>query len=694
MKTKFVEGVLICMLILSACTFSNSNIDGTGSATLSTTATSDSEVATDIAGDQITGKDYSDEKYESIWTTLGAPEEDIYTDGGMIFYCKEFTNEKLTGKIVNVTRDSHITAEIAFYGIGLENGHGRFNFMDEWGNTGEMFVTRSEVVMNISVEDFTLANDSPEELNMNSEYFLVKVSDIATNEERSFDVQAGIKEPVSIPEFVRYEDKATITGNGVDGGEMSFEKDISLAYLSSDSEILFSELYQAISQVADDKRAYIKEQEDGFNKEIQEIADGTWQVEHADEIGVVGYPEKTVHERADYLKRVDSEYVSLLSVENDFVGQSSISAYYGTYNYNVHTGENIKISDIITDKEALRYYLVREILLMNNEYHYFDLYLSLSKIDEFIDYDYEGIVEDEYSRGFTWYLDSLGVNFIFQPYDIGRNSVWITIPYASKLVSEKYLPFKGQDIISEDDDIDLKQWNMRPELGRNIEYYLPTFSEDKSVNDIFIQTIKTLESTGYMPNGEYCYGSEEDNYSWEKDISYQDSVAACDVTGDGNEELLITIEGAYSATISQWIFSYNADKKEFEKVFVSFSTEFFEGGIVKCVYSHGDVYEDDFWPYDLYHYDSQNNEYVFVASVNSKQLLHDYETGELDEELNKDFPYDEDKDKDGKVYIVSINGESVYMDNDEYEAWKKQYIDESKRISPDWHEIAKTAVIE
>jgi hypothetical protein len=197
-----------------------------------------------------------------------------------------------------------------------------------------------------------------------------------------------------------------------------------------------------------------------------------------------------------------------------------------------------------------------------------------------------------------------------------------------------------------------------------------------------------------MPNGEYCYGSEEDDYSWEKEISYQDAVATCDVTGDGIEELLITIEGAYSATISQWIFSYNADKKEFEKVFVSFSTEFFEGGIVKCVYSHGDVYEDDFWPYDLYHYDSQNNEYVFVASVNSKQLLHDYETGELDEELNKDFQYDEDKDKDGKVYIVSINEESVYMDNDEYEAWKKQYIDESKRISPDWHEIAKTAVIE
>jgi hypothetical protein len=33
------------------------------------------------------------------------------------------------------------------------------------------------------------------------------------------------------------------------------------------------------------------------------------------------------------------------------------------------------------------------------------------------------------------------------------------------------------------------------------------------------------------------------------------------------------------------------------------------------------------------------------------------------------------------------------MDNAEFEAWEAGYIEESKRISPDWHIIAKTAVI-
>lgn len=84
---------------------------------------------------------------------------------------------------------------------------------------------------------------------------------------------------------------------------------------------------------------------------------------------------------------------------------------------------------------------------------------------------------------------------------------------------------------------------------------------------------------------------------------------------------------------------------------------------------------------------------MYIASVNSKQLLHDYETGELDDELNKNFPYEEDKDKDGKVYDISIDGQVVWMDNAEFEAWQAGYIEESRRISPDWHIIAKTAVI-
>ena len=102
-------------------------------------------------------------------------------------------------------------------------------------------------------------------------------------------------------------------------------------------------------------------------------------------------------------------------------------------------------------------------------------------------------------------------------------------------------------------------------------------------------------------------------------------------------------------------------------MFETFSTEFFEGGIVKCAYSHGGVYEDNFWPYDLYKYNSETNSYDFIASVNSHQLLHDYKTGELDNELNKDFPYEEDKDKDGKVYDISIDGQVIWMDNAEFE---------------------------
>jgi hypothetical protein len=690
MRKKVTSVILIGMLIISACSFSNSNKNDTEGAG-STESISDKEAVSDSSSEGATDDANSIDAYESLWTTFGISEETIYDNGGMIFYCEEFSDKHLSGKLVNVDSGSQKTAEIQFDDIDVDEDRAKFYFEDEWGNTGKMIVSKSEIVMHITVEEFVLSDNSPREFNMDSDYSLVKVSDVDISGERTKATQAATNEPVSIPEFIRYEDKDTITGSGVDGGEMSFEKNISLAYLSEESEEKFQALADVISQVADEKRAYIKEDEDGFNKEIKEIADGTWQIEHADDIGVVGYPERTVHERTDYIQRVDSEYACILSVEDDYEGQLSVSAYYETYNYNVHTGENIKISDVIPDKEALRYYLVRELLLMEKEYQY-SFYPTLSKIDEYIIYDYDGIVEDEYSRGFIWYLDSIGVTIILNPYDVDRNSVWITIPYTSELVSDNYLPFEGQEITSEY-NYDHQIWNMNIELGRDIEYYLPVFSEDESVNDIFIQAIKTLESTGYMPNGEYCYGSGGQDYAKEKDVSYRDSVAVCDVTGDGKPELLIRIEGGHTSTISQWIFSYNEERKCFEKLLVDYTMEYFDDGIVKCDFSHGSMYEDDFWPYDLYQYNDQTNEYVYIASVNSKQLLHDYETGELDDELNKDFPYEEDKDKDGKVYDISIDGQVVWMDNAEFEAWQAGYIEESKRISPDWHIIAKTAVI-
>lgn len=254
---------------------------------------------------------------------------------------------------------------------------------------------------------------------------------------------------------------------------------------------------------------------------------------------------------------------------------------------------------------------------------------------------------------------------------------------------------EDEPITSEDtSNIDISSSVATDTDGKKIEEYLPVFSENENINNAFIQAIKELESTGNMPNGEYCYVGDEKDYMTEKEISDADLVAVCDVTGDGKKELLIRIEGGHTSTLSQWVFSYNEETKSFEKLLVDFRMEYFDGGVVKCIYSHGGMYEDDFWPFDLYKYDSQTGSYVHIASVNSTQLLHDYETGELDDELNKDFPYEEDKDNDGKIYSISNAEELIVMDNEPYEEWKKQYIDENKEITPDWYEIPKTAVID
>lgn len=506
----------------------------------------------------------------------------------------------------------------------------------------------NEAKANDSSSEETSESDSDDSATDDSEDSLYATRDKAIQEDPDFDG--------NLPILVADEDEQRVYGED----SSNIFTYYNLYYVSEESADLFPEFAKAIKSDADAQKEYLE----GL---IEDFGDGE------------GFPSYSSYGRYDWLKRTDAHYVSILRSNSDDDGQNS-SYTYTAITYDVQTGKEIALDDVISDSSSLESFLIKE----------------AESLAEFFEADlaseYEKTIHDAIEKNtLVWTLDENGVTFVFQDDIILEKKCYLTVPYDNLLVDEAYLPYSGQEFVSELAIQNLDYCNLNVKPTKNIEEFLPVFSQDEEINEIYVDAIKTLESTGYLPNGEYCYGNDNGSYEQDKEMSYEDSVAAIDLTGDREKELLICINGAYTSTISEWIFSYDREKKEFVQLFVNFDFQCYEGGILKCRYSHGGMYEDDFWPYDLYKYNEKTGEYDFIASVDSKQLLHDYETGELDDEMNEDFLYDEDTDDNGKYYIIATDDETTYMDDSKFEEWEAGYL--STPLNTKWYTIPKFAVI-
>ena len=242
---------------------------------------------------------------------------------------------------------------------------------------------------------------------------------------------------------------------------------------------------------------------------------------------------------------------------------------------------------------------------------------------------------------------------------------------------EAVLARKNEALLEEID----KNYDME-KLKRKV----PRFSEDDKINEAYYNAIKTLDTTGFLPDGRYCFFIEQDGRTDVERFQEQraqhyspERVAVADVDGDGTAELLFFIEGTCVRDSAEYVYRYSEEKNAFELEFeYSAGCNYYQNGVIKTkpLYS-GFIYQDDFWPYSVFQYDENKNEFVLTASV---------------EEIPKapenpdNFPEEYDKDGDGKVYIIS-QGESVaYMDEKEYLAWKKQ-IFWMPEMKIDWCEL-------
>lgn len=230
---------------------------------------------------------------------------------------------------------------------------------------------------------------------------------------------------------------------------------------------------------------------------------------------------------------------------------------------------------------------------------------------------------------------------------------------------EAVLARKNEALLEEID----KNYDME-KLKRKV----PRFSEDDKINEAYYNAIKTLDTTGFLPDGRYCfwYYDEPENYLETKEKLGGFGIAVCDVDVDGKKEMLIGLRKELSEPYGVLIYRYNEEQRKFEV----------ENGFSSRINFYNNGYVEEYWTmpnYDqpaftIYQYNPALDTFEKMFWIN----------GIEDVGIDDYFPTEQDLDGNGKGYIMSVDGKETYVDDAAYQKMMEQYIDLNKRIDVEW----------
>lgn len=206
---------------------------------------------------------------------------------------------------------------------------------------------------------------------------------------------------------------------------------------------------------------------------------------------------------------------------------------------------------------------------------------------------------------------------------------------------------------------------------------LPRFSEDDEINEAYYNAVKTLDTTGFLPDGRYCfwYYDEPENYLETKEKLGGFGIAVCDVDVDGKKEMLIGLRKELSEPYGVLIYRYNEEQRKFEV----------ENGFSSRINFYNNGYVEEYWTmpnYDqpaftIYQYNPALDTFEKMFWIN----------GIEDVGIDDYFPTEQDLDGNGKGYIMSVDGKETYVDDAAYQKMMEQYIDLNKRIDVEWVDL-------
>ena len=254
------------------------------------------------------------------------------------------------------------------------------------------------------------------------------------------------------------------------------------------------------------------------------------------------------------------------------------------------------------------------------------------------------------------------------------------------LDEQEYLAWKKQIFWMPEMKIDWCELGSNKELLEEIDKNydmeklkrkVPRFSEDDKINEAYYNAIKTLDTTGFLPDGRYCfwYYDEPENYLETKEKLGGFGIAVCDVDVDGKKEMLIGLRKELSEPYGVLIYRYNEEQRKFEV----------ENGFSSRINFYNNGYVEEYWTmpnYDqpaftIYQYNPALDTFEKMFWIN----------GIEDVGIDDYFPTEQDLDGNGKGYIMSVDGKETYVDDAAYQKMMEQYIDLNKRIDVEWVDL-------
>ncbi len=138
-----------------------------------------------------------------------------------------------------------------------------------------------------------------------------------------------------------------------------------------------------------------------------------------------------------YLRRADNQVLSVAEACYAYAGGAHGNTYYTSANFDVQTGEEIRLDVVITDMDSLPGILATEI-----QNKYTDLTFWSEDLTSLLQ-EYITPSNTEYAPTFTWTLDYEGVTFYFSDYELGsyadgRQEVMLTYSEYPHILNGKY----------------------------------------------------------------------------------------------------------------------------------------------------------------------------------------------------------------------------------------------------------------
>ena len=198
--------------------------------------------------------------------------------------------------------------------------------------------------------------------------------------------------------------------------------------------------------------------------------------------------------------------------------------------------------------------------------------------------------------------------------------------------------------------------------------------DSTSMSDAYKAALYRIRNTHTFPDGV--------NYGYDElyDIS-ENHFAIYDVDADGKNELLISYWTTSMAGNVFQIYGYDEISDDLQEEFSEYlGVTFYSNGMIEAKKSHNHglaSMSEEFWPYALYQYDSENDCYIKTADVDA------WEQAYRSEYEGIEFPKEADIDGDGLLYYIMTNDTYEYqnpMDAEAYEKWRDSYLKDAEVI--------------